>query len=85
MRVDAVALETSGRLRSESGRLAPECIVKDIGFIIVLTIRCMEVVFDPAKDAENVRKHGMSLAQFLGWCSPLPQRTEDGDSSLRSE
>jgi uncharacterized DUF497 family protein len=36
---------------------------------VVYTITAMEIEFDPAKDAENLRKHGVSLAAAanLAW------------------
>lgn len=44
---------------------------------LVVTIRAMEITFDPAKDSSNQRKHGVSLAEA--------QRFEWQESRLRED
>jgi uncharacterized protein len=36
----------------------------------------VKITFDPAKDAANIAKHGLSLAEFVGF-DTLPTVTED--------
>jgi uncharacterized protein len=36
----------------------------------------VKITFDPAKDAANIAKHGLSLAEFVGF-DALPTVTED--------
>lgn len=46
------------------------------------------VTFDPAKDAANITKHGLSLADFIGFDSAPVVRIDDrydyGETSFRA-
>lgn len=47
------------------------------GDFFVVTEKSLDIEFDPAKDAANIAKHGLSLAEFEGFDSVAAVRVDD--------